>query len=215
MLSHNQRPGAGLAASVSGAHAGASDADYSAGTGATRTARAPLCRVSFLPRVVKEGRCNCCYGKRVQPAGSCVPFPARTTPPELVAGGEEPLAARPPDGPRPPAAPRPSSVAFASRVGHLWSVEPQLQHPSPIGRSEASKLCASPRGDRATPVPTRLFSTAPPQGASTTLIIVDCRPLLPWHRLHELYYPIRVTTRVFELHSTPHVNAKAWWRQTR
>ena len=47
---HNQRPGAGLAASVPGAHAGASGADVSAGTGATCTARALVYRVSCVER---------------------------------------------------------------------------------------------------------------------------------------------------------------------
>ena len=157
---HNQRP------IIPGAHAGASDAYYSAGTGATCTARAPLCRVSFRLIMLISGSCNCCCGQRVRPAGSCVPVPGRTTPPELLAGGEEPLAARPLDGPRPPASPRPSSVAFASRVGHLfllWSVESQLQQPSPIGRSEAPELCASPRGDERRPSSLGCFQSPRPE----------------------------------------------------
>ena len=57
---HNQRPGAGLAVSVPGAHAGASGADFSADTGATCTARALVCRVSFRLRVLVVGGCNSC-----------------------------------------------------------------------------------------------------------------------------------------------------------
>ena len=143
---------------VPGAHAGASDADYSAGTGATCTARALLCRESFRFTVLISGSCNCCCGQRA--------VPRCTTPPELLAGGEEPPAARPLDGPRPPAPPRPSSVAFASRVGHLlllWSVEPQLQQPSPIGRSEAPELCASPRGDERRPSSLGCFQPPRPE----------------------------------------------------
>ena len=50
---------------VPGEHAGASDADYSAGTGATCTARAPLCHVSFRFTVLISGSCNCCCGERL------------------------------------------------------------------------------------------------------------------------------------------------------
>ena len=109
---YNQRPGTDLAGSVPGAHAGASDTDFSTRTGATCTARAPVFRVSFRFRVLNVGGCNCCCCQRGRPAGSCVPVPGRITPPELVAGREEPLRARPPNEPRPPAPPRPSSVSF-------------------------------------------------------------------------------------------------------
>ena len=96
----NQRPGAGLVSSVPRAHAGASDADFSAGTGATWTARARVCRVSFRVCMLNAGGYNCCCCQQVQPAGPCVPVSGRTALPELTTGRVKPLGARTPHEPR-------------------------------------------------------------------------------------------------------------------
>ena len=188
---------------VPGAHAGASDADYSAGTGATCTARALLCRVSFRFIVLISGSCNCCCGQRVRPAGSCAPVPGRTTPPELLADGEEPRV--PLDGPRPPAPPQPSSVAFASRVGHLfllWSVEPQL-HSLLQQTAQRHPNCAPPLAGTSDARPhSAVSSHLAPRSEHHT----DIRRLPPTSSV--------TSPRVFELHSTTHFIAKTWWSQT-